>query len=42
MFVSNNGWIKEAWQQETGKESNSIKDEIIFTMQTYWIKNSNQ
>ena len=34
MFVSDNKWIKEAWKQETRKEYNSIKDEIIWTMQT--------
>ena len=33
MFVSD-GWIKKAWKQETRKESNWVKDEIIFTMQT--------
>ena len=27
-------WIKEAWKQEVRKECNSIKDEIILTMQT--------
>ena len=34
MFVSDNRWIKEAWKQEARKECNSIKDEIILTMQT--------
>ena len=34
MFVSDNRWIKKAWKQETRKECNSIKDEIILTMQT--------
>ena len=34
MFVSDNRWIKEAWKQETRKECNSIKDEIILTIQT--------
>ena len=34
MFVSDNKWIKEAWKQETRKECNSIKDEIILTIQT--------
>ena len=34
MIVSDNRWIKEAWKQETMEESNSIKDEIILTMQT--------
>ena len=34
MFVSDNRWIKEAWEQETRKELNSTKDEIILTMQT--------
>ena len=34
MFLSDNRWIKEAWRQETRKECNSIKDEIILTMQT--------
>ena len=34
MFVSDNRWIKEAWKQEVRKECNSIKDEIISTMQT--------
>ena len=34
IFVSDNRWIKVAWKQETRKESNSIKDEIILTMQT--------
>ena len=29
-----NWWIKEAWKQETRKECNSVKDEIILTMQT--------
>ena len=33
MFVSHNRWIKEAWKQETTKECNSVKDEIILTMQ---------
>ena len=34
MFVTDNRWIKEAWKQEARKECNSIKDEIILTMQT--------
>ena len=34
MFVSDNRWIMEAWKQETRKECNSIKDEIIWAMQT--------
>ena len=34
MFVSDNRWIKEAWKQETRKECNSIKNEIILTIQT--------
>ena len=34
IFVSDNRWIKEAWKQEIRKECNSIKDEIILTMQT--------
>ena len=34
VFVSDNRWIKEAWKQETRKECNSIKDEIILTIQT--------
>ena len=34
MFVSDNKWIKEAWKQETRRECNSIKDEIILTIQT--------
>ena len=34
MLVSDNRWIKEAWKQEARKERNSIKDEIILTMQT--------
>ena len=34
MFVSDNRWIKEAWKQETRKACNSIKNEIILTMQT--------
>ena len=34
MFVSEKRWIKEVWKQETRKESNSIKDEIILKMQT--------
>ena len=34
MLVSDNRWIKEAWKQEARKECNSIKDEIILTMQT--------
>ena len=29
MFVSDNRWIMEAWKQETRKECNSIRDEII-------------
>ena len=33
MFVSNNRWIKQAWKQERSKECNSIKDEIILTIQ---------
>ena len=32
MFVSDR-WIKEAWKQKGGKEGNSVKDEIILTMQ---------
>ena len=32
--VSDNRWIKESWKQETRKESNSIKNEIILTIQT--------
>ena len=34
MFVPDNRWIEEAWKQETRKELNSTKDEIILTMQT--------
>ena len=34
MFVSDNKWIKDAWKQDTRKECNSIKDEIIWAMQT--------
>ena len=34
MFVSDNRWIKEVWKQETRKERNSIKNEIMLTMQT--------
>ena len=34
IFVSDNRWIKEAWKQEARNECNSIKDEIILTMQT--------
>ena len=34
MFVPEKRWIKEAWKQETRKESNSIKDEMILKMQT--------
>ena len=34
MFVSDNGWIKEAWKRETRKECNSVEDEIILTMLT--------
>ena len=34
MLVLDNRWIKEAWKQESRKECNSIKDEIILTMQT--------
>ena len=34
MFMSDNRCIKEAWKQETRKEFNSMKDEIILTMQT--------
>ena len=33
-FASDNRQIKEAEEQETRKECNSIKDEIILTMQT--------
>ena len=33
-FASDNRQIKEAKEQETRKECNSIKDEIILTMQT--------
>ena len=33
MFVSDR-WIKEAWKEETRKDSNSIKDEIILMIQT--------
>ena len=31
--MSGNRWIKKAWKQETRKESNLIKDEVILTMQ---------
>ena len=34
MFVSDNGWIKEAWKRETRKECNSVEDEIILTIIT--------
>ena len=34
MFVSDNRWIKEAWKQETRKDCNSVKDEMLLTMQT--------
>ena len=34
MFVSDNRWIKKAWKQETRKESISVKDEIMLTVQT--------
>ena len=34
MFVSDNRWTKEAWKQEARKDSNSIKDEIILTIET--------
>ena len=34
MFVSNNKWIEKASKQQTGKECNSIKDELILAMQT--------
>ena len=34
VFVSDKRWIKEAWKEETRKECNPIKDEIIMTMQT--------
>ena len=34
MFVSSNRWIKEIWKQEIRKECNSVRDEIILTMQT--------
>ena len=33
MFMSDSRWIKEAWKQETRKESNSVKDEIILMIQ---------
>ena len=33
MFVSDCNWIKKAWKQETRKESDSIKNEKILTMQ---------
>ena len=33
MLVSDNRWIKDAWKQEARKESNSVKDEIILTIQ---------
>ena len=32
MFVSDDKWIKEALKQETRKQCNSIKDEIILKM----------
>ena len=34
VFVSDNRWTKEAWRQEARKDCNSIKDEIILTIQT--------
>ena len=34
MFVSSNRQIKEIWTPEIRKECNSIRDEIILTMQT--------
>ena len=34
MFVSDNRWTKEAWKQEARKDCNSIKDEIILTIET--------
>ena len=34
MLVSDNRWIREASKQEARKECNSIKDEIVLTMQT--------
>ena len=33
-FVSNNRGIRQAWKQETRKEYNSVKDEILLTLQT--------
>ena len=33
MLVSDNRWIKDAWKQEARKELNSVKDEIILTIQ---------
>ena len=54
MFVSDSRWIKEVWKQETRKEGNSVKDEIILMIQQkvktgqlnqkekYWKMNSNQ
>ena len=33
MLVSDNRWIKDAWKKEARKESNSVKDEIILTIQ---------
>ena len=33
MFVSDSRWIKEVWKQETRKEGNSVKDEIILMIQ---------
>ena len=32
MFVSDDKWIKEASKQETRKQCNSVKDEIILKM----------
>ena len=34
MFLLANRWIKEAWKQQARKECNSVKDEIILTMET--------
>ena len=34
MFVSDNRWIKEAWKQERRKDCNSVKDEVLLTIQT--------
>ena len=41
MLASDNRYIKEAWKQETKKESNSIRDEIILMMPKKKLKQYN-